>query len=340
MLIKFGRCTVQDVTLRLPRRLVTLQILRYIRPDRAKRKNLGSNIRNMVPTPRPSAPVLVERLDRSSTCCQIGNLDIDYAEMSQITLRSRSSPQMTRNDINEFEQNRVKQCLALGQDKAAYEKSAEVVTDLDRFDYSYLWTWLGLPIIQFPADIVATQEVIWSCKPDVIIETGVARGGSMIFLAAMMQLLGRGKVIGVDIDIRAHNREAIEAHPMSHRVVLIEGPSTSAETMAKVRSEIPDGAKVMVILDSDHSRDHVLDELENYGPLVTSGQYLVVADTVLGYLSEEQTPRNRSQVLYPGNDPLAAAKTYLEKDRRFEVDPVINGKLVLSSSPGGYLRCK
>lgn len=244
---------------------------------------------------------------------------------------------MAHDDREEFEAGRRERSLALGNDTSAMVRAIDTAIDLDRHGYCYLWSWLGLPIIQYPADIVVTQEVIWAAKPDVIIETGVARGGSMIFLASMLQLLGRGKVIGVDIDIRAHNREAIECHPLSHRVTLIEGPSTSAGVMARVKAEIPDGAKVMVILDSDHSRDHVLDEMRHYGPLVSRGQYLVVADTLLGLLTPEQTPKQRSKIWEPGNEPLAAVHAYLAEVDRFEPDPVVNGKLVLSSSPGGYL---
>jgi cephalosporin hydroxylase len=159
-------------------------------------------------------------------------------------------------------------------------------------------------------------------------------------MASLMELIGKGKVIGVDIDIRAHNRDSIERHPMAKRVVLVEGPSTAGATLAKVIAEIPSGASVMVVLDSDHSRDHVLAELRSYGPLVTGGCYLVVADTILGHLAADQTPRNRSKVWLRGNEPLSALKAYLEETDRFEVDPVLNGKLILSSSPGGYLRCR
>lgn len=245
---------------------------------------------------------------------------------------------MTTDDRDEFEAQKRERCVALGRDERAFAGALDTVVDLDRHGYTYLWSWLGLPIIQMPADIVVTQEVIWTAKPDVIIETGVARGGSMIFLASMLQLLGRGTVVGVDIDIRAHNRSAIEAHPLSHRVKLIEGPSTSPGVMAEVRAAIPDGANVMVILDSDHSRDHVLDELRTYAPLVTRGQYLVVADTVLGRMSPEQTPKARSKVWVKGDEPLAALDAYLAETDRFAVDEIVNGKLVLSSSPGGYLR--
>nr|WP_255532446.1 CmcI family methyltransferase [Paracoccus sp. IB05] len=215
-----------------------------------------------------------------------------------------------------------------------------MLTALDRYDYSYLWSWMGVPIIQMPADIMATQEVIWETKPDVIIETGVARGGSVLFMASLLEVMGKGKVIGVDIDIRAHNREAIESHPMSKRVVLIEGGSADEDTLTKVRAEIPPGARVMVVLDSDHSRDHVLAECRAYGDLVTEGCYLVVADTLVGHVSEENAPKKRSKLWFAGNEPLSALRDYMAETDAFEVNEVLNGKLVLSSSPGGYIRRK
>jgi cephalosporin hydroxylase len=185
---------------------------------------------------------------------------------------------------------------------------------------------------------MATQEVIWATKPDVIIETGVARGGSVLFMASLLELMGKGKVIGVDIDIRAHNRDAIEQHPMSKRVVLIEGGSVDEDTLARVRAEIPQGARVMVVLDSDHSRSHVLAECRAYGPMVTPGCYMVVADTIVGHVSEENAPKKRSKLWFKGNEPLSALQDYMAETDRFEVDEVLNGKLVLSSSPGGYIR--
>lgn len=247
---------------------------------------------------------------------------------------------MTHHDDRaEFEENRLRKSEALGEDDALFEASKALILDLDRHDYSYLWTWMGVPIIQFPADVMATQEVIWNTRPDVIIETGVARGGSVLFMASILEVIGHGKVIGVDIDIRAHNRDSIENHPMSRRVTLIEGGSADEETLARVRAEIPEGARVMVVLDSDHSRDHVLAECRAYGPLVTSGCYLVVADTLVGHLSEAEAPKRRSKIWYAGDEPLSAMNDYLAETDRFQPDPVINGKLVLSSSPGGYLQC-
>jgi cephalosporin hydroxylase len=254
--------------------------------------------------------------------------------------RAASPVRQTSDDRAEFEAHRREQALALGRDEAAWAATVTALHAVDKYDYSYLWSWLGVPIIQLPADIMATQEVVWATKPDVIIETGVARGGSVLFLASLLELIGKGKVIGVDIDIRAHNRDSIEHHPMAKRVVLIEGGSTDDNVLREVCREIPAGASVMVILDSDHGREHVLAELRKYGPLVTSGCYLVVADTILGRLDAMQTPRKRSKVLFKGDEPLAAVAQYLAETDRFEVDPMINGKLVLSSSPGGYLRCR
>lgn len=244
-----------------------------------------------------------------------------------------------KDDRKEFDETRRAKSLELGADEAAFARATETLVDLDRHDYSYLWKWMGVPIIQMPADIIATQEVIWDTRPDVIIETGVARGGSVLMLASMLQLIGGGKVVGVDIDIRAHNRDSIENHPMSKHVELIEAPSTAPEAMDQVRAHIKPGDRVMVILDSDHSYAHVLDELRNYGPLVTEGCYLVVADTLLGFLNESQTPRERSHVWLKGNEPLTAVREYVAEVDRFELDEVLNGKLVLSSSPGGFYRC-
>ncbi len=243
------------------------------------------------------------------------------------------------DDRQKFEEGKQRQSVAMGRDPEVFRQSLDLVTALDRYDYSYLWSWMGVPIIQMPADVMATQEVIWSTQPDVIIETGVARGGSVLFMASLLEMIGKGKVIGVDIDIRAHNRDSIEGHPMSKRVVLIEGGSVDEDTLTRVRAEIPPGARVMVVLDSDHSRSHVLAECRAYGPLVTPGCYMVVADTLVGHVTEDNAPKKRSKVWFKGDEPLSALQDYLSETNRFEVDEVLNGKLVLSSSPGGYVRC-
>jgi len=246
-----------------------------------------------------------------------------------------------KDDRQEFEDHKKAMSLALGRDSEAFNEALELLLTLNKYDYSYLWSWMGVPIIQMPADVMATQEVIWNTKPDIIIETGVARGGSVIFMASLLAAMGNdaGKVIGVDLDIRAHNRETIENHVMAKRITLIEGGSVDDDVLAKVKAAIPPGARVMVVLDSDHSYEHVLAECRAYGPLVTDGCYLVVADTVMGFVTEDNTAQKRSKIWYKGNEPLRAIKEYLGETDRFEIDPVLNGKLVLSSSPSGYCRC-
>ncbi|MGO7168912.1 cephalosporin hydroxylase family protein [Rhizobium leguminosarum] len=248
----------------------------------------------------------------------------------------------TKDDRLEFEAHKREMSLALGKDETSFQQSLNTLIGLDKFDYFYLWSWMGVPIIQLPVDILATQEVIWATKPDVIIETGIARGGSLIFMASILAAMGndKAKVVGVDIDIRAHNRESIESHPMSSRIKMIQGGSVDDDVLAAVKAEIPPGARVMVVLDSDHSYEHVLAECRAYGPLVTEGCYLVVADTLIGHLTEEQAFTKRSKVWLRGNEPLKAVTDYLAETDRFEVDPVLNGKLVLSSSPGGYCICR
>jgi cephalosporin hydroxylase len=256
-----------------------------------------------------------------------------------VTEREPTEKKMTPDDRDQFSNMARERSIALGQDEAVFAQALSALLAADKYQYPYLWSWMGVPIIQLPADILATQEVIFATKPDFIVETGVARGGSVIFMASMLELIGKGKVIGVDIDIRQHNRETIERHPMAKRISLIEGPSANSTTLARVRAEIPKNSSVMVVLDSDHSRDHVLAELRAYGPLVTQGQYLVVADTLMGHIDEQRAPKNRSKMWFQGNEPLTALNIFLGETDRFAVDPAINGKLIFSSSPGGYLRC-
>jgi cephalosporin hydroxylase len=244
----------------------------------------------------------------------------------------------SKDDRQEFHDHAASQSLALGKDESLFDMGLELVQALDRYDYSYLWTWMGLPIIQFPADVLATQEAIWTSQPDVIIESGVARGGSVCFLASLLKLMGNGFVIGVDVDVRQHNLDSIKSSPVADRIELVVGSSTDPATLDRVRALIPEGARVMVILDSDHSRDHVLNECRMYGPLVTPGCYLVVADTLLGFVNAEDAPTRRSQFLFRGNEPLSAVRDYLLESPIFVVDDVLNGKLLVSSSPGGYLR--
>jgi cephalosporin hydroxylase len=212
----------------------------------------------------------------------------------------------------------------------------ELFERVSRYRYSYNFEWLGRPIIQFPEDLIALQEIVWETRPDLIIETGIAHGGSLIFYASLLHLLGGdGLVAGIDIEIRPHNRQAIEAHPYFNRIRLIEGSSIDSGVRDAVALLARDRKRVMVVLDSNHTGDHVSRELELYSPLVTPGCYLVILDTVI-----EQMPPEFSadRPWEPGNSPATAATAFLEKNRDFENASLIDGKLLLSVAPGGYLR--
>jgi len=203
-----------------------------------------------------------------------------------------------------------------------------------RYRYSYNFTWLGIPIIQYPQDIVALQQIIWECRPDLIVETGVAHGGSTVFFASMLELAGAGTVLGIDIDIRQHNRVAIHSHPLAHRMELLDGSSTDA-SVAEVVRERAAAKRVMVVLDSNHTNEHVSRELELYSPLVPAGGYLVVFDTLIENLPNDFPDRPWSR----GNNPMTAVRSFLAKNDRFTVASDITDTLLLTAAPGGYLRC-
>lgn len=203
--------------------------------------------------------------------------------------------------------------------------------------YSYHFSWLGRPIIQFPQDIIAMQEIIWQIKPGLIVETGIAHGGSLIFYASMLELLGgNGQVLGVDIDIREHNRIAIEQHSMFKRITMIEGSSLDEEIRKQVYTFAKGKEKVMVVLDSNHTHDHVLRELELYSPLVTKDSYLVVFDTIIEDMPDDSFP---DRPWGKGNNPKTAVQKFLETNHRFVIDKEIENKLLITVAPGGYLRC-
>jgi cephalosporin hydroxylase len=207
--------------------------------------------------------------------------------------------------------------------------------------YSYNFSWLGRPIIQYPQDIVVMQELIWSTKPDLIIETGIAHGGSLIFSASMLELNAASggpqdaEVLGVDIDIRAHNRAAIEAHPMFKRIVMIQGSSVAPEIIDQVQAKAAGRRRVLVCLDSNHTHDHVLAELQAYAPLTSVGSYCVVFDTVIDNMPAEMFP---DRPWGPGNNPKTAVREYLKSHPEFEIDKQIDHKLLISVAPDGYLK--
>jgi cephalosporin hydroxylase len=234
----------------------------------------------------------------------------------------------------------------------AINKSAHnFLMDSVREKYSYNFEWLGRPIIQYPQDMVAMQELIWTVQPDLIIETGIAHGGSLIMSASMLALLDycdavknsqivdparpRRKVLGIDIDIRAHNRVAIEEHPMANRIDMIQGSSIALEIVAEVHQRAKGNARILVCLDSNHTHDHVLAELEAYGGLVTAGSYCVVFDTVIDDIPVEM---HGERTWGPGNSPKTAVHEYLKTHSEFEIDRKIDEKLLISVAPDGYLK--
>jgi len=219
------------------------------------------------------------------------------------------------------------------------------------YNYAHNFSWLGRPIMQVPQDIYAIQELTWNIKPDLIIETGIAHGGSLIMSASMLALLdyceaadkgaaldprgSRRHVVGVDIEIRPHNREAIEAHPMAHLIEMIEGSSVAPNVVEQVKAIAKGYKKILVFLDSDHTHDHVLAELEAYAPLVSVGSYCVVWDTGIEDLPEGFYP---NRPWGKGNNPKTAVYEYLRNTDCFEIDRLISHKLMITASPDGFLR--
>ena len=235
----------------------------------------------------------------------------------------------------DFEADKRNNAQAQSQDAALRDVARDFIIRSDKYGYGYQWSWLGLPVIQLPQDIVLAQEIIWECKPDVIIETGIAWGGSVVLYASILQLIGKGKVIGVDLNLMDHVTAQIMAYPFSNRIHLYKGSSTDSDIVAQVKSHIEPGQSVMVLLDSNHTHDHVLQELKLYAPLITKGQFLVVSDTVVDDIPPQD---HRPRPWGPGNNPKTALQAFLDQHKDFEVDPYINGKPLLTYCPGAYCR--
>ena len=225
----------------------------------------------------------------------------------------------------------------LGKSKKFKKLGIEFMEKTGHYFYSYNFDWLGLPIIQFPQDIIALQEIIWKTKPNLIIETGVARGGSLIFYASMLKLIDiNGLVIGIDIDIRKKNRKAIEVHLLHKHIHLIEGSSVEDSVVKQVRQFSKKFKSTMVILDSNHICEHVFRELELYNEFVTKGCYCVVMDTVIddmpeNYYSDREWGKN--------NNPKTAVHKFLKVNKRFVIDEEIHSKLLVTGTTDGYLKC-
>jgi cephalosporin hydroxylase len=239
--------------------------------------------------------------------------------------------------MSEHDPFRIEHVEAMTHDTEVQNHSRGLFNSSFKHKYPYNFKWMGRPIIQYPQDMVALQELIWQIKPDLIIETGIAHGGSIVFFASMLELLGGdGQVLGIDIDIRAHNRLEIENHSMFKRISMLEGSSIDAGLVAQVETLAKDKKSVMVILDSHHTHDHVMAELQAYSPLVTKGSYLVVLDTVVEDLPEDMFP---DRPWKHGDNPKTAVWEFLESNNRFVIDPVIPQKLLMTSAPDGYLKC-
>lgn len=257
------------------------------------------------------------------------------------------------DDALEFAQQRSTQIQNQGENKKLLELTAEWRNESLRSKYSYHFDWLGRPIIQYPQDMIAMQQIIFDLKPDLIIETGIARGGSLIFYSSLLELNAmcggpkNAKLIGIDIDIRPHNKKAINEHAMSSRIEMIEGSSTDPKILGDIKAEADQAKTVLICLDSNHTHAHVLDELKCYAPLVSKGSYLVVFDTVI-----EDSPNDLSndRPWSHGNNPKTAVQEFLQTCQQepikfidglggtLEVDSTIENQFLITVCPSGYLR--
>ncbi|MBF9046466.1 cephalosporin hydroxylase [Rhodobacterales bacterium LSUCC0031] len=255
------------------------------------------------------------------------------------------------NQIAQFQKEVEANIAALGKDTALADIGRDFMLRSANNKYTYNFTWLGRPIIQFPQDVVAMQELIWSVKPDLIIETGIAHGGSLVFSASMLALIDlaeatdvgemlnpallRRKVLGVDIDIRPHNRAAIEQHPFASRIEMIQGSSIAPDVVSRVKNIAASYSNVLVCLDSNHTHEHVLAELEAYAPLTSVGSYCVVFDTAIEDMPEDMflgRPWGR------GNNPKTAVWEYVKDHKEFEIDQSVQHKIQITVAPDGFLR--
>ncbi|MCV0400957.1 MAG: cephalosporin hydroxylase family protein [Nitrosopumilus sp.] len=238
-----------------------------------------------------------------------------------------------------FEKKNKTNILKMSKDKNFQKLTKSWFKSSEKFQYSYHFSWMGRPIIQYPQDMIALQELIWKIKPDLIIETGIARGGSLIFSASILQLIGKGRVVGIDVDIRKHNRIEIEKHSMFKRIKMIEGSSIDSKVVKKVYQLAKNKKQILVILDSNHSHEHVLKELELYSPLVTKNSYLIVFDTVIEDISTSQTKSHQKRPWGKGNNPKTAVNSFLASNKRFIIDKEIENKLMITVAPSGFLKC-
>lgn len=233
----------------------------------------------------------------------------------------------------EFDQDKKQRIQELSENKELYRSGISWLKEAWDVGYAYNFNWLGVPIIKLPADVVCLQEIIFKCSPDIIIEAGVARGGSVVFAASILHLIKKEyMVIGIDVDVRQHTTDAIEFWTDKLQIKLIEGSSVDEGTINKVKQLIPEGAQVMVILDSAHHHDHVLKELQLFSPLVSEEQYLCCTDTFIEHFPPEYFPYDG-----PGNSPLTAIREFLSDNQDFMVDEGLSRKGMISENFDAYL---
>ncbi|QPK64920.1 cephalosporin hydroxylase family protein [Methylomonas sp. LL1] len=253
--------------------------------------------------------------------------------------------------MSDFQKEVAERVSAIAANKQLSDLALEFMRATLIPKYSYNFSWQGRPIIQYPQDMTAMQELIWQIKPDLIIETGIAHGGSLIFSASMLAQLdiceaieegksfdpkfSKRKVLGIDIDIRAHNRTAIETHPMASRIQMIQGSSIAPEIVEQVYAIAANYSRILVCLDSNHTHEHVLAELQAYAPLTSKDSYCVVFDTVVEDMPAEMFP---DRPWGPGDNPKTAVWEYLKSHHEFEIDKSIQHKLLITVAPDGYLR--
>ncbi len=240
------------------------------------------------------------------------------------------------NPIKAFIEERKQRVDTNGNNDKLKQAAEAFNIESNKSQYSYNFSWMGRPIIQYPQDMIAMQEIIWEIKPDLIIETGIAHGGSLIYYASLLELIGKGEVLGIDIDIREHNRREIEAHPMFKRIKMIQGSAIDEQLVEQVKEVVKGKQTVLVVLDSNHTEDHVLKELQLYSPFVTPGSYIVVFDTIVEDLPEGYFKEQRPWGI--GNNPKTAVWKFLKQNDKFEIDAAIDNKLLISVAPDGYLK--
>jgi cephalosporin hydroxylase len=242
---------------------------------------------------------------------------------------------MSSNPIEQFIEEKKQRIAANGANAALQKAAVRFNEESNKAQYSYNFSWMGRPIIQYPQDMIAMQELIWEVKPDLIIETGIAHGGSLIYYASLLELIGGGEVIGIDIDIRSHNRQEIESHPMYKRIKMVQGSSVDPKVVDEVAKHTSGKKAIMVCLDSNHTHEHVLQELMMYSKFVTVNSYLIVFDTIVEELPDNYLP---GRPWGKNDNPMTAVNDFLKTNPQFVIDESIDNKLLVSVAPKGYLR--